>query len=237
MDLKKKTRKTKVKRRRIQPSKYSETTEIGNFIENKTHKQSKNPIKRILILAANPRTTPRLRLDEEVREIEDRLQRAKHRSQLDIRSKWAARFRDFRSGLLDYEPHIVHFIGHGERKGIVLEDEIEFVKFISTRALSKLFKLCSNHVECVILSACYSASHINAISKHINYVIGMRREIKDGVAIEFAVGFYDALGAGKSVEQAFEFGCSALLDLPQHLIPVLKKKKTLETSKGEPGIL
>ena len=65
----------------------------------------------------------------------------------------------------------------------------------------------------------------------------MKKEIDDEAAIEFAVGFYDALGAGKSVEKAFDFGCSAPVDLPQDLIPVLKKKKDLETSKGKPRFI
>ena len=56
----------------------------------------------------------------------------------------------------------------------------------------------------------------------------MRKDIKDKAAIEFAVGFYDALGAGRSVEEAFKFGCNAILqvypDIPEHLIPVLKNR-------------
>ena len=51
--------------------------------------------------------------------------------------------------------------------------------------------------------------------------------IKDKAAIEFSVGFYDALGAGRSIEDAFAFGCNAILisfpDQSQHVIPVLKK--------------
>jgi len=39
--------------------------------------------KTILILAANPLDTKSLRLDEEVREIDEGLQRAKHRDQFD----------------------------------------------------------------------------------------------------------------------------------------------------------
>jgi hypothetical protein len=193
-----------------------------------------NKKKRILILAANPKTTPRLRLDEEVREIEEGLQRAKHRERFDIRSKWAVRFRDIRRALLDYEPHIVHFVGHGEKKGIALEDESGFAKFLSVKALSGLFKLLPQ-IECVILSACYSASHTSAINEHIDYVIGMPKAIEDEAAIEFSVGFYDALGAGKSVEKAFEFGRSAVLDLPHHLIPILKKRKSIKKRTNGEG--
>ena len=38
-------------------------------------------VKRILILSANPKNTNRLRLDEEVREIDEGLQRSKNREQ------------------------------------------------------------------------------------------------------------------------------------------------------------
>lgn len=184
--------------------------------------------KKILILAANPKTTPPLRLDEEVREIEEGVKRAKYRDQLIIHQKWAVGLRDLRRALLDNEPQIVHFAGHGKRDGLLVEDELGMAVLISAKALSGLFELFSDQVECVILSACYSAPQANAINKHINYVIGMRREIKDKAAIEFTVGFYDALGAGKSIEEAFKFGRAAILatfpDLQEHLIPVLKMK-------------
>jgi hypothetical protein len=185
--------------------------------------------KRILILSSNPKTTLRLRLDEEVREIQEGLRRSKYRDKFDIQSRWAVRLRDLRRALLDVEPQIVHFTGHGKKDGLLVEDELGFAVRISKKALSGLFGLCANHVECVILGACYSGKQAAAIGKHIHYVIGMRKEIKDKAAIEFAVGFYDALGAGKSVEQAFEFGCNAVLqvfpDLNEHLIPILNKKR------------
>jgi hypothetical protein len=184
-------------------------------------------IKKILILSSNPITTPRRRFDEEVREIQEGIQRSKNGGQFEFHSRLAVRLRDLRRPLLDVEPQIVHFAGHGKESGLLLDDELGMAVRISPKALSGLFELCSEQVECVILGAHYSEPQTNAISKHINYVIGMRREIKDKASIEFAVGFYDALGAGKSVEEAFKFGCNAiqLFNLPEHLIPVLKKRR------------
>jgi len=197
-------------------------------IDEEPHPPMK-PIKEILILSANPKTTPQLRLDEEIRDIKEGLQRSRHRSQFHIQSNPAIRLRDFRRALLDHEPQIVHFIGHGNKKGLLVEDELGMAVQISTKALSGLFELFSDKIECVILGSCLSAPQANAISKHINYVIGMKDEIDDKAAIEFAVGFYDALGAGRSVEDAFKFGRVAILakfpDLSEHLIPVLKKRK------------
>jgi hypothetical protein len=192
-------------------------------------------VKKILILAANPKTTTRLRLDEEIREIKEGLRRAQYRSQFEIDGILAVRQRDFRRALLDYKPQIVHFSGHGNREGVLVEDEVGLGKLFSSKALTELFKLCANDVECVILSACYSAAHANAINRHINYVIGMKKEIEDKSAVEFAVGFYDALGAGKSVEEAFQFGRAAIMavspDLPNHLVPILKKRKSYNNNE------
>ena len=185
-------------------------------------------VKKILILAANPKLTPPLRLDEEVREIEEGLQRSKYRDQFEIKSKWAVRLRDIRRALLDHEPHIIHFIGHGRDNKLLVEDEMGTPVRVSSQAFADLCELCSSHVECVVLNACYSSRQADAISKHINYVIGMRKGIKDKASIEFAVGFYDALGAGKSIEEAFKFACNAIKmipNLPGHLTPVLKKKE------------
>lgn len=192
-----------------------------------------NKFKKILILASNPRATPQLRLDEEVRDSVESLLRSRYRDRFDIRSRGAVRRRDMRTALLDYEAHIVHFTGHGKEDALLMEDELGFSAPMSAEALGELFKMFSTHVECVVLNACYSANQAKAISKHIPYVIGMREKIHDKSSIEFAVGFYDALGAGRSIEEAFEFGCiaihSAFPGETQHLIPALEKRG------GSPG--
>jgi NAD-dependent SIR2 family protein deacetylase len=183
------------------------------------------PVKTILFLSANPKTTPSLRLDEEIRDIKESLRGARNRNRFEIKTNEAVRSRDFRRALLDYQPQIVQFTGHGTKEGLMVEDEIGFPKRFTAKALSGLFELCSNHVECVVLNACYSAPQAKAISKHIKYVIGMRKEILDKAAREFSIGFYDALGADRSIPDAFEFGRNALLiefpDISEHLIPLL----------------
>ena len=76
----------------------------------------------------------------------------------------------------------------------------------------------------MVLNACYSEVQAEAISQHINHVIGMNRAIGDKAAINFAVAFYDALAAGEDVEFAFELGCSQLIGLKENQTPVLKTK-------------
>jgi hypothetical protein len=78
---------------------------------------------KILILAANPSNTDRLRLDREVRDIEEGLIRAQQRDCFEVIQRWAVSFRDLQRAILELNPQIVHFSGHGTREdGLVLED-------------------------------------------------------------------------------------------------------------------
>ncbi len=196
--------------------------DIRYFKSNNTH------IKTILILAANPTNTSRLRLDEEVREIHTALQRAKNRSLFEIVTRWATRVEDLHRALLEYQPTIVHFCGHGDgNNGLALENNFGQVQLVSTQALARLFGLYQDTISCVFLNACYSKDQAEAIHQHIDYVVGMNRAIGDVAAIKFATGFYDALGAGLLIEECFAVGCT-LLDLqgiPEDLTPVLKARR------------
>jgi hypothetical protein len=163
---------------------------------------------RILFLAANPITTGKLRLDEEIREIDNRLLLAKYRDRFDIKQAWAVRHRDLSQALQRYEPHIVHFSGHGCTDGaIVIEDDQGNAHLVPGTSLARLFRVFKDHVRCVVLNACWSAEQANAIVSEIDVVIGMKQSIGDKAAINFASGFYQALGYGQNIKNAFELGC------------------------------
>ena len=185
------------------------------------------PVKTILILAANPKNTAPLRLDQEIREIDEGLRRANKREQYKLEQKWAVRSRDFYRGILDYQPQIVHFCGHGAgEEGIVLEDDTGKMELVQTKALASMFELFAKKgVECVILNACYSEGQAEAISQYVNYVVGMNRAVGDKAAVAFAVAFYDGIAAGYEVEEAYELGCSQMMSFREQETPVFKKKK------------
>ena len=179
---------------------------------------------KILVLSANPRGTNRLRLDEEMREIGEGLKRATQRDRYTINTAPAVRYRDIRRAILDHRPQIVHFCGHGEgESGLVFEDQKGEIKLVGASALAGLFRLLAKEVECVVLNACYSMYQAQAIAKHIKYVVGMNKSIGDEAALEFAIGFYDGLGAGEGYQRAYEFGCSGieLAGIPEELTPKL----------------
>jgi uncharacterized protein YjbI with pentapeptide repeats len=211
------------------------------------------PVKSILLLAANPKGTPTLRLDEEARALQNGLERSRYRDQFAIQQRWAVTPTEVRRALLDLKPKIVHFSGHGigrdpnptqsptdarklnapvnsatEPEGLMFENEIGQPQLVSSESLAELFGLFADHIECVVLNACYSEAQAEAISRHIPYVIGMKRAIGDQAAIKFAIGFYDALLAGESVEFAYRLGCNSIQmeGIPEQLTPVLKQRST-----------
>lgn len=184
---------------------------------------------KILLLAVNPKNTTQLRLDKEVREIDNALARSKECDRLQLIQKWAVRAKDIQRAVLDLEPDIVHFSGHGAgEQGLAIEDEAGFAKPLDTQAIANLFSLFADQVNCVVLNACYSEVQAQAIAEHIPHVIGMNTKIGDVAATKFATGFYDALGAGRDIEFAYRFGVSSISmeGIDEADTPVLLQKKS-----------
>ena len=146
-----------------------------------------------------------------------RSRRANKRDEFSVVDEWAVTDDDLRRSLLDNEPEVVHFAGHGmghgqrgsgrdlipegavESGGLAFEDDAGNVHLISGDVLAGLFELCSDSVKCVVLNACYSEAQAEAIGRHIDFVVGMKQSIGDPAAIKFAVGFYDALALEKDL--------------------------------------
>ncbi|MBW4450426.1 MAG: CHAT domain-containing protein [Spirirestis rafaelensis WJT71-NPBG6] len=204
------------------------------------------PTKKILILAANPKQTSRLRLDEEVRDIKEGLRLSQQRDKFILQQEWAVRPRDVRRAVLDFRPNIIHFSGHGAGStGLSFEDETGKEKLVTAEALAGLFGQFAKQVECVVLNACYSEEQAVAIAQHIDYVIGMNAAIGDKAALEFAVGFYDALVAYdprydtySRIEFAFNIACNAIqfAGVSGISIPIMKKKPHLGKVEEQPVI-
>ncbi|MEZ2319868.1 MAG: AAA-like domain-containing protein [Microcoleus sp.] len=183
--------------------------------------------KTILFLAANPKNTTPVDLQKEAKEIAEGLQRSQKRDKFQLEQQWAVTPREMQRAVLDYKPEIVHFSGHGAGEGgLALEDDMGQIKLVNAKALAALFEAFNEYVECVILNACYSEVQAAAIARHIPYVIGMKQAVGDNAAREFAVGFYDTLAAGESIEFAYKLGCVSIsmAGIPEELTPVLKKK-------------
>jgi hypothetical protein len=179
---------------------------------------------RILFLAANPAGTNSLALDDECREIEQKIRASDYRSALEFITKWAVRPDDLLQHLNQFKPHVVHFSGHGSRlEEIVLSDKDRQPKPVGKAALRQLFSALRDNIRLVVLNACFSHPQAKAITEVIDCAIGMRQAIGDLAAITFAASFYRALGFGRSIQEAFEQGKTALMleGIPEQDTPEL----------------
>ncbi|MEP0903871.1 CHAT domain-containing protein [Leptolyngbya subtilissima ST-M1] len=181
----------------------------------------------ILFLSSDPKNASRLRLAEEFREIQEKLQLAQLREKFELHERGSLRPVDMSQALLDINPQFVHFSGHGTANNeLCFENQLGEVHVIKPDALAALFEQFSNQIDCVILNACYSEEQANSIAKHIDYVIGMEKAIGDKAAIAFSIGFYQALGAGRTIKEAYKLGCVQirLQNIDEHSTPVLIKR-------------
>lgn len=176
----------------------------------------------LLLVIANPVDSGTLRLATECRVIEQSIERSKNRDSLHLKIIQAATIDDWAREMLEQDFNIVHFSGHGSNQGLALEDEQGGVKIVPTQGLGKMIAAYQS-VECVLLNACFSASHLESELSQIGYAIVNSEAISDSAAIEFSRGFYDSIGAGKSIEFSFREGCRRieLKGLPSGRMPAL----------------
>jgi len=189
---------------------------------------------RILFLSANPEKYDRLALDEECRAIEQKILAADHGAALEFLSKWAVRPDDLLQFLSQYRPHVVHFSGHGTATGeIVLLDEHQNPKPVSKAALRQLFATLKDNIKLVVLNLCDSRAQAEAIAEIIDCAIGMKTAIGDDAAIVFAASFYRAIGFGRSVQNAFDQGKTALMlqGIPEETTPDLIARKGVDPAE------
>ena len=155
---------------------------------------------KILILTANPDDSDRLRVDAEVRDIQEALKR----TGFEVVQRSAARIKDL-SALLEERPAIVHFAGHGDTSGILLQADDGYTRGVSPSALAGMFEVFRHNVRCVVLNACFTAAQAEALAVYIDWVVSQEGDIGDDAARRFAAAFYTALGNGSDVELAFAY--------------------------------
>lgn len=171
---------------------------------------------KILFFAADPnsvreRSTGRLQLDEEIRQIRREVSTGSRRNSLDIDEHWAARPGDLVQGLRETRPRVVHFSGHCGDYGLVLVgSDTSRGKSVDGSALAQLFEVYGGDVRVVVLNACLSLPQAEAIAAVVGCAIGTNSKISDEAAITFSSSFYGAIASGNSVKAAFDKAVLAL---------------------------
>lgn len=166
----------------------------------------------ILFLAANPKGTDQLRLDEEARNIQEKIRLSAFRDTIKFESRWAVRPGDIFQAINETNPTIIHFSGHGSDSGeLALENPDGTFKFVTPHAISQAISTVSDTVQLVVFNACYSEAQAESIIDYINASIGMTTSIGDEAACVFAAQLYSSIGFGLPLSTAFNQAVAALL--------------------------
>ncbi len=134
--------------------------------------------------------------------------------------------QEFRRTLYDFNPHVLHFMGHGkvdEDTGsgcLYLRDENGDPDPLRAQDITELLSGLSA-LRLVVLNACQSASGTLSVNGHgsvagalvswgVAAVIAMQFAISDGAARAFSAAFYTRLAKGASIDDAVTEGRLAM---------------------------
>jgi hypothetical protein len=166
-----------------------------------------SPATRILVVGSGPADLERIGTDTEARVISEAIRRSAARASIELKTLPATTPDDLRRALLEGDFAILHFTGHGDSDGIYLSNEDGSSAHITTTALKDLISRYPQ-VQCVLLNSCETMANLTEPLAPIT--IGMDSLVDDDTAVEFARGFYDAVGALRPIDFAIEEGRNAV---------------------------
>lgn len=189
---------------------------------------------RILLLASESLDLFYLPTSEEQRAIEDRISTGSQGDRFEVIPRPSIKLSQLARELMKYDPEVVHLSAEGRpRKGILLEDDSGNPKPLSARELAALIRELDGNIRLLFLNACYTLGHANALSKEVDYVIGMKGVIEEKTSMKFSRHFYQALGYGRTVERAFGIAMKELEmgAYPTSDAPVLRIREGVDPSR------
>lgn len=156
---------------------------------------------RILFVTANSRKAY-LDIEREHRSLLEAVEQGRHT----LKIMPAAEIGDLKTALAPAENKkpfdVLHFAGHAtEAEGIVLRGPGQSRAELSGEALGDMLR--GSDVKLVVLNACNSRPHAEAIGKVVPAAIGTTAEVADWAAREFTEKFYAAVNTGETVGAAF----------------------------------
>ena len=161
---------------------------------------------RVLVLNATPDDQVRIRTDKEAALLVEQLEMIKHpRRHLTIIQRSAVRLDQIQKELLNHEPKILQFSGHGGNGMLAFENRDGETTTLNGDVLRDIIAAYGG-LECLFLHACFTEEVAKLCSGHVEVIIGTADSIDDEIAPKFTYAFYQALANGRSYNNAFAMG-------------------------------
>lgn len=156
----------------------------------------------ILLVSANPEDTTPLKVREEMDAI-----RAIFRGndKFIVKSLEYASRNDLITSIQTQKPNILHFCGHGSQEGIyLLEEKTQKHSLLNNQDLTDILLL-NRSIQFVLLNSCYGLAQLRELRRNnVAEMVGMPKQIEDGIAMQFAKAFFKGVLNGQKYSEAYQ---------------------------------
>jgi len=123
----------------------------------------------------------------------------------DLQVRHCVKPDDFLRAVKEFKPDILHMHLHGSLRGVLgFEDDERDTQEISHDLFVRALKSAKFEPTVIVMTSCHTAMMAPELEAIGECVITMKGELEVETAIAHATAFYQALAAGKSVDQAAE---------------------------------
>jgi hypothetical protein len=132
--------------------------------------------------------------------------------------------------LNQHSPHVVHFSGKQDGGRIVIHDADGELTTMSARDIARVLRSLDRSTRMVIIDTCDSLPCASEIAQSVDFALGVKSWIREWQANLFYATFYNALAAGRTVENAWLQAKTALVihRVPSERIPQLICRKGVD---------
>ncbi len=172
---------------------------------------------RILLATASPKDRSPINVTVQVNRIKESLDKLIQSGRVELRIIEHTTRRDLRTHFRRYDPHILHFLGHGMVENgdgaLVLEDNEGNASTVDADDMYVLAR--SSSVRLVVLSACKTAAHDETntsdaimgiapklVAAGVPAVVAMQYEVPEDTAVAFVRDLYQFLADGEPLDAA-----------------------------------